>query len=48
MKDWQILVLFHICWFILIYLLLQIDGKADKILERLEKLEKKIESSKRI
>jgi hypothetical protein len=47
MKNWQIIVLFHACWFTIIYLILRIDGKANKVLERLKELEKKIESGKR-
>jgi hypothetical protein len=46
MKNWQILLLFHVCWFILIYLLFRINEKSDKVLERLNELEKKIESSR--
>ena len=47
MKNWQILILFHVCWFALIYLLLRIDRKSDKALAQLNELERKIESSKR-
>ena len=42
MKSWQILLLFHVCWFTLIYLLLRIDKKSERILERLRELEKKV------